>query len=290
MDYKDKNHPGHFVDRYNQIEDIIEEEKKPIQSEPSQVIDIGENYELVTGIDEDKAGGLDSRLMPNLHQRWIPSELSQGPYNDKLYKNSAEQEFYEGFIQPLFQIYKTGQFKKAMAAKERILTYNWEKKINIEVLGPEKALFQRADGMPKSLTIGEIEVTLILVTHFLDDLPKYKKSIIARRFGSSIAWVDSFRKKIQSVYGKLASISIEEHLEKQMMRCEAILDTYMEKAMSGNTQAAGVVRVFMDKEDQYIMPTMDQIPAKDTEEKRDAAIERLEKIFERRKIEDKNES
>ncbi|MFX0022181.1 MAG: hypothetical protein ACFE9S_07630 [Candidatus Hermodarchaeota archaeon] len=269
------------------MDKMVREEKKPIESKPSDVINVGEKYELVTGIDENKAGGLDSRLMPNLHKRWIPSDHTQGmPYNAQLYKNASEQEFYEGFIQPLYQVYKTGQFRKGMNFRNGIFTHNWEKHVNLEALGPEKYLFKKADGR-KSACIGEIEVTLILVTHLLDDLYKYRKSKIARRFGATVEWVGAFKKRIQSVYGKLAQISLEDHLEKQLGRCESLLDTYMERAKDGDHYAAKIVKDFMDKEDQYIMPTVEQLPAKETEEERSRAIKRLEDIFERKRIEGK---
>lgn len=266
---------------FQKVNELIEE------SQPSKAVDIGEKYTLVTGIDEDKAGGLDARLMPNLHKRWIPSKLVAGPYNGQLYKDSAEQEFYENFIQPLFIAYKTGQYKKHFDAEDNILRHNWDKHVNIDALGPEKVLFERRDGNQKSVSVGEIETTLILVTHFLDDLYKYSYYKIARRFGSSVRWVSEFRKRLQRAYGKMAAVGIEEHLERQLGRCEGILDTFMEKARDGDPYAAKIVKDFMDKEDQYIMPTLEQVPVKDTEETRNAAMDRLEKIFERKKVEGK---
>ena len=257
-------------------------------AKPSKVIDIGEKYEIVTGIPEDKAGGLDSRLMPNLHQKWLPEVNIEGPYNDQLYKSYNEQVFYENFIQPLFKLYKYGINKKHFDIIQSLHTHNWEKKINIEVLGPEKALFKKENGEVKSLTVGEIEVTLILVTHFLDDLYKYSARKIARRFGSSVSWVGDFRKRIQKAYGKMISTQIDDHLEMQLQRCEGILDTFMEKARDGDPYAAKIVKEFMDKEDQYIMPTLEQLPVKDSEEKNAAAMKRLEEIFSRKKeLEDK---
>lgn len=276
-----------FVRRHNIIRDEINEAKKPIIDPPSKVVDIGEKYQLLTGKDEDTAGNLNSRLLPNLHQVWIPSELSEGrPYNKHLYKDAAEQEFYKTFIQPLFNIYRKGQYKKYMSAKDGIQRHHWEKRINLEVLGPEKALFDRPDGDCYAC-VGEIETTLILTVHLMDNLYKYNIAKIAKRFGCSMQWVTDFKKKIQRAYGKLAAIAIEEHLEKQLNRCEGLLDTFLERARDGDPIAAKIVKDFMDKEDQYIIPTLDQIPAKDTEEKRNEAMERLEKIFARKQIEDK---
>lgn len=281
-----------FVDRYTAVNKEIEKAKEPIKAVPSQVINIGEKYELVTGIDEGKAANLNARLLPNLHNKWIPSEEGYGGrYNKELYKSSEEQEFYEEFIQPLFKIYKEGQFHKHVDAKENILRHNWDKKVNIEALGPEKALFQKADGSNKSVSVGEIEVTLILVTHFISDLYKYNYRRIARRFGATVGWVGAFRKRIQSVYGKMASISLEEHLDRQLGRCEGILDTFVEKARDGDHYAAKVVKEFMDKEDQYIMPTLEQLPVKDTPEEREETLKRIKKIvsdsLEAKKIEGK---
>lgn len=285
MNDKGKPHLGRFVDRFNEIEKMIKDEEKPIESEPSEVIDIGEKYQLVTGVDEDEAGGLDSRLLPNLHKKWMPSETIQGPYNSKLYKSSGEQEFYEGFIQPLFNAYRTGKYRHGMAAKEGIQTHNWEKRVNLDALGPEKALFVKDDGRTHAL-LGEIEIVLILAVHVMDDLTRYGIAKVARRIGCSIKWVRDFRKKVQQAYGKMAIKSVEDHLETQMSRCEGILDTFMTKARDGDPYAAKIVKDFMDKEDQYIMPTLEQMPAKETEEKRNEAMERLEKIFERKKIGD----
>lgn len=219
----------------------------------------------------------------------MPEVLGQGPYNSQLYKNSTEQEFYENFIQPLFNIYKTGQWRKHFDVEENIQRHNWEKHVSIDVLGPERALFEKDDGSRKSLSVGEIETVLILVTHLIDDLYKYRISKIAKRFGASVEWVKSFRKKIQKAYGKMAAIGVEEHIERQLGRCEGILDTFIERARDGDHYAAKIVKDFMDKEDQYIIPTLDQMPAKETEESRNATIERLEKIFGRKRIEDKSE-
>lgn len=284
-----KGPTNHFVDRFNEINYEIEEAKKPIESKPSQVVDIGEKYQLITGRDEYTAGNLSPKLLPNLHQRWIPSELSEGrPYNKQLYKDAAEQEFYETFIQPLFAIYRTNQYKKKLCAGDKISRLHWEKKINLEVLGPEKVLFDKPDGDCYAC-VGEIETTLILTVHLMDNLYKYGISKIARRFGCSTSWIIGFKKKIQKAYGKLAVVTIEDHLEKQLNRCEGMLDTFLEKARDGDPIAAKIVKDFMDKEDQYIMPTLDQMPAKDTEEKRNETMIRLEKIFARKQIEDKNE-
>lgn len=280
---------GKDIKTFKEIHDILQEDKE------SQVIDIGEKYQLVTGVNE--AANLDAQLLPNLHKKWIPSELSQGPYNKQLYKDSIEQEFYESFIQPLFIAHRTNKYRKNADAQDNILRHHWEKRISIDALGPEKVLFERQDGNYRSVSIGEIETTLILVTHFLDDLYKYSYRKIARRFGASVAWVKEFRKRLQRAYGKLASVGLEEHLERQLGRCEGILDTFMERARDGDHYAAKIVKDFMDKEDQYIMPTLEQLPAKDTEETRNAAMDRLENIIkgklerkeEMKKIEDKNE-
>lgn len=278
-----------FVDRYNDMQKDIAELKKPIESEPSEVIDIGEKYQIVTGMDEDKAGGVDPRLMPNLHHKWMPSELWEGkPYNDKLYKDAAEQEFYETFIQPLFKIYKFGLYTKHSDAQSNIMRHNWEKKINIEALGPEKALFERDNDSKRSLSVGEIETTLILTVHLIDNLYRYRTSKIAKRFGSSTAWVNSFRKKIQKAYGRMAAISIEDHVERQLGRCEGILDTFITKARGGDPYAAKVVKDYIELEDKYIIPTVEQLSAKDSQENKEETIKRLEEIFTKR-IENKNE-
>lgn len=276
-----------FVEKRLGVEKTFRKLTKPIESKPSQVIDIGEKYQIVTGMDEDKAGGLDPRLMPNLHKRWMPSDLNEGrPYNAQLYKNAAEQEFYEGFIQPLFKAYKTGRYKVGLSIRDNIQTHHWEKLVSLNALGPEKALFENKRGR-KRVYIGEVETTLILIVHLMDDIVRYKISKVALRFGASIYWVKKIRKKIKEIYGKLIPEKIEDHIEKQLERCEAMLDTFITKAKDGDPYAAKIVKEFMDKEDQYIMPTLEQLPAKDTEEKRNEAIERLEKIFERKKIEEK---
>lgn len=268
------------------------------QAGPSKIIDIGEKYELVTGIDENKAANLDARLLPNLHQKWLPSELSMGGlYNAQLYKDAIEQEFYESFIQPLFKIYKHGQFSGHFAGEEKIMTHNWEKKVSIDVLGPERVLFEKDDGDKRALTVGEIETTLILTVHLIDDLYRYGTNKIARRFGASVKWVKGFRKKIQKAYGRMASISVEDHIERQLGRCEGILDTFLTKARDGDHYAAKVVKDYIELEDKYIIPTVDQLSAKDTQEDRDEAMERLSKIMvenlkreeEIKKIEDKSE-
>ena len=258
------------------------------EEEKSQVVDIGEKYELMTGRRESDAGNLDARLLPNLHKRWIPSVNYQGPYNAKLYRNGIEQEYYETFIQPLFRIYKKICAQKHFAKIDGFQSHQWDKTVDIDALGCERALFEREDGTRKSVKIGEIEITLILAVHLMDDVSTYRYEKVARRFGSSIEWVRNFRKKLKKIYGSLMQRSAEEHLELQMERCETLLDTYMEKAKDGDHLAAKIVKDFMDKEDQYIMPTIEQIPAKDNEENRKMVMNRLEKIFDRKKLEDKS--
>jgi hypothetical protein len=286
--------PIHFVDRYNEVQAKVEELKQPIESKPSDVIDVGEKYQIVTGIDEDQAGGIDPRLLPNLHQKWMPSELSEGrPYNSKLYKSAAEQEFYEGFIQPLFKIYKSAKFRHGMDIKNGIRRNHWERRINMDALGPEKALFEGDDGKTHAL-LGEVEIILILAVHVMDDLTRYQPSKVAKRIGCSIEWLRKFRKRIQNAYGKMAIRSVEDHLELQMMRCEGVLDTFMTEAREGDPYAAKIAKDFMDKEDQYIMPTLDQLSFKDTPEEKIAVLERVKKIvsdsLEAKKIEDKNDN
>lgn len=272
-------------DNTNRFKESIKAKQK---TGPSAVIDIGEKYQLVTGMDEDKAGGLDSRLMPNLHKKWIPI-CEEGPYNNKLYKNASEQEFYENFIQPLYKIYLTAKYSKNLDQKDGIQKIHWERRINLDVLGPEKALFEGTDKRTHAL-MGEIEIVLILAVHIIDDLTRYQESKVAKRIGCSINWIKNFRRRIQNSYGKMIMRNAEDHIELQMNRCEAILDTFMTKAKDGDPYAAKIVKDYMDKEDQYIMPTLDQIPAKETEEKRNETLKRLEKIFERKKIGEKNEN
>lgn len=275
-----------MADRLKKINEEIENSKIEKQS---KVIDVGEKYEIMTGIEEAKAGNLDAKLLPNLHRRWLPSVLDQGPYNAQLYKNSMEQEFYETFIQPLVAIHKKGKSREYFDKQKNFTTNNWNKKIKVSALGPEAGLFTRSNGSQKThVNIGEVEATLILVSHLVEDIYIYSLPKVARRFGASVQWVRNFRNRIQNVYGKHMALRAEEHLERQMGRCELMLDTFMAKARAGDPYAAKVVKDFMDKEDQYLIPTIEQLPVKDTEENRQKVWDRLEKIIDRRKIEDKS--
>lgn len=277
-----------MIYKNKKIEDEIKEART---EEKSKVVNVGEKYEVTTGIEEVKAGNLDARLLPNLHKKWLPSVLDQGPYNANLYKDSLEQEFYETFIQPLFNIYKKGVFRD-ICLKQRFQTRHWNKTIKTDILGPEAGLFiTTKNGVQRpKVSIGEVETTLILASHFIEDIYIYSEKKVARRFGATVSWVKSFHKKIQNVYGKYMAVKAEEHLEKQMGRCEVMLDTFLAKARAGDHYAAKIVKDFMDKEDQYIVPTIEQLPVKDTEENRQKVMDRLEKIFNnRKKLEDKSE-
>ena len=273
----------------NLLQKTEDEIKESRIEKKSQVVDIGEKYEIMTG--NDQVGSLDSRLLPNLHRKWLPSVLDQGPYNSQLYRNSQEQEFYEGFIQPLFRIYKKIQSKKHFDKVDGIQTYQWEKEVSMNALGAERALFETEDGERKSVRLGEVEIILILAVHIMDDITTWKIGKVALRFGCSVDWIRNFKKKIKRAYGSIAERKLEEHLELQLDRCESILDVYMDRAKRGDHYAAKIVKDFMDKEDQYIMPTIEQLPVKDTEENRQIIIDRLAKINQivsRNKLEDKS--